>query len=248
MRRSYAPLSLLPLVLLFLAVPFAHGASSQQAQAFLSNYIANYTGYAFTFTNSSIGPSTYIVAQSGTNSTVVVINATGANPSFVTNATLIVSIVRPVLTAKYAPTSGALANLTKYLTLYSQQTSTQFSDCLVETGLTTSTCTLSNQCQSCGQVPNCKKVLVATGGPSQSFGLGIANFSIQYNQLVAYFSEYFAVANTINSTNVGYTLPQMYGITVNITSISKNITSNPLFPLPGGFSPSQLLLLQDLHT
>jgi hypothetical protein len=111
----------------------------------------------------------------------------------------------------------------------------------METGLHGgATCTYANYCASCGSVPVCREALSGTGGVTGPLGMGIMNFSAQYNQLNSSYNQYFSLLANITPSNINTNLAQMSSDLSTMGTVSAEMPNNPLFPLPAGFNPSQL--------
>ncbi len=117
---------------------------------------------------------------------------------------------------------------------YQNSSSSSITDCLHETGLVsplgTNTCTIANNCQSCSTVPVCKKVLVNTGGPTQSFGLGIMQFEAQYANMTSDYAQFYSSVEYINASNAQSSITNMNSAFNGIKGITKKIDQNPIFP------------------
>ena len=118
---------------------------------------------------------------------------------------------------------------------YESSSSTAINECAQITGLAGTigvsfTCTLANGCESCTAIPACKKVLVKTGGPSEAFGLGIAQFETQYANLTSDYAEFYTAISTISPQNAETNLAELQGAFSGISSITRSIYQNPVFP------------------
>ncbi len=118
---------------------------------------------------------------------------------------------------------------------YEQSSASSINSCAQVTGLsgtvgTSFSCTLANYCESCSAIPACKKVIVKTGGPTGAFGLGIQQFEAQYTNLTDYYAEFYSAINGINQVNAGTSVAELNGAFSQISSITKNIYQNPIFP------------------
>ncbi len=117
---------------------------------------------------------------------------------------------------------------------YEASSASSINDCTQETGIagTTgeNTCTNSNFCASCGTIPVCKKVLSGTGGPLGPFGQGIMQFEAQYSNLTSDYAAFYSSAEYINASNAQSSVTSMNNAFNQISSITKKIYQNPIFP------------------
>ncbi|MGC8669633.1 MAG: DMT family transporter [Candidatus Micrarchaeia archaeon] len=218
----------------------AFGASVSITQ-FLSAYIPNAVISSYSIHNVSLNGNTYAILSHGIS--MLVVNTTGVNSthnySILTNASNIYKIIRPYIISTYTPSAAAISALNMSMNKFAEQAAPPLNDCRMETGLNYYTCNASNACFSCQTVPICSKWLPYYGGPTGVMGLGIANFSIQYGNLVSNYSRFYKAVKYFNS-NPYQNLKNMGGALANISYVSQVLPKNPLFPLPQNFTSSQL--------
>ncbi|MEM3753791.1 MAG: hypothetical protein QW778_04295 [Candidatus Micrarchaeaceae archaeon] len=160
--------------------------------------------------------------------------------SFLTNSTQIFFIIKNYTLAN----SLKLANFSSLALLvqrYAATSAAPLTDCLVETGLSRGlTCTLSNYCQSCQEVPSCNMAMYKTDGPSGPLGLGIMKFESQYNWLNSSYNNLYANINSINISNAQYKLSAINAELANISNLTSTIYMNPIFPPTANITNAQL--------
>lgn len=178
-----------------------------------------------------------------------VVNLTG-NYSLVLNTSSVVSIIKNYTVS----TSLAQANFTKLhdqMQLYEQSSAGPIDGCLVGTGLSTgTTCTLENECASCLAVPICYCLLTGYrcppgasppgGGAAGIFGSGIMQFESQYNMLNSSFKTFSSATSGINLGNALSNLAEINSAFANISSISHDISLNPIFPPTANVTPNMI--------
>ncbi|MDE1824974.1 MAG: hypothetical protein KGH61_01305 [Candidatus Micrarchaeota archaeon] len=213
--------------------------SITQVYSSLSSYnVSTALSSSLTAVNATYLGSNYVTLYQGTTP-FFVINVSSSPYLIVLNATQIYNIIRPhVLNA-----SIKLANypqLSSMLKRYQSSSSTSISDCLVETGLASgATCTAANYCQSCGLNPDCSKALYATGGPTGTIGIGIMQFESGYGILNSSFNNFFALSKIVNSSSIGKDQALLNSSFANISSISRSLYQNPIFPPLANITNSQ---------
>ncbi|MDE1871051.1 MAG: hypothetical protein KGI06_02310 [Candidatus Micrarchaeota archaeon] len=214
------------------------GINAQTLNSYLATYIPNATISGASYFNQQANGNNYVVMQlSGASNRYVVISNASGTYSLVTDNSTIQSVLTPFLVNRYYPSASALAILKSEMTASESYSQANLSTCLVETGLNSqNTCTLANSCFSCQTVPVCKKVLNSIGGPYTPFGFGVMNFESNYTRLNSSYNSYFALLNSVNSTNAGTVISELSAITANITKISQVMDQNPIFPPPSGSS------------
>lgn len=176
------------------------------------------------------------------NSTLYfVINVTSPGSySVVLNATSIFDIIRNY-TLSTAISQVNFTALSAQMKKFQASSASTINDCLYETGLSTgTTCSLSNYCQSCQFIPNCKNVLDATDGPSGPVGVGITQFENQYGALNASFNTFYSSVSQASSGGVSSALSKISAAVFNISSISRIIYMNPIFPPTANITPNLL--------
>ena len=150
--------------------------------------------------------------------------------TFVTGTNNIYGIIS-AYTINQSYSQSNFSSLAVQMQKYQKSSAAPLADCLQETGLNTgATCTLSNVCESCRNVPVCSKVLNAVGGPATPFGYGVMQFESNYSALQAAYSSFFAAVNSINPSNVGSTMSQISSSVQSISQISSTFGENPIFP------------------
>ncbi len=195
--------------------------------------------YGYNIPNSLLGAATFInITYSGTVYTLVnvsgtpyfLVNTTGAG-SFVLDANTVADIIGPSILS--ASSSKINFSTVSYdMSEYINSSASSINDCVVETGISTSTCTLANGCSSCTAVPVCNKVLVQTGGPTEPFGEGVIIFEQQYIQLESNISLFNAYAGGSAGANLSVRAQKISAAVANISKLTQSIGHNPLFPPP----------------
>ena len=233
-------------IVLLLLMPVLSLSYSAAPPVQLSSYLSSYVPNAVIsnstyYYNQTLNSNTYTVMYTPSGN-YIVLERQGSGYSFVTNVSTVQDVLTPLFVKLFYPNATVLANLGTMMKSYQSQSSGPLADCLTETGLANpgATCTMSNSCQSCSSIPVCKKVLSATGGPSGTFAVGIANFSAEYSQLNSSYNQYFSLLSAINSSNINTNIAGMQGDISTISTLSSQIPHNPIFPLPSGFNPEQL--------
>lgn len=160
-----------------------------------------------------------------------VINVTTSNYSFVFDKTDVFNIIRNKTIDKIL--AGINLNMIgAQMGNYIGSSSAPLNDCIVETGSDRGTCTPANYCNSCQIVPACNKVLYKAGGPTGTFGIGIANFQANYTRLKNSFALFYSSTSNITRANYASQLAALISSYNNISSITQNMGSNPVFPPP----------------
>ncbi|MGC8687628.1 MAG: hypothetical protein ACP5RM_02930 [Candidatus Micrarchaeia archaeon] len=226
------------LMLMLLTVPVGAFAASPQLIHFLNTYMPNSTINSYAFFNFTIGQNHYVVMKRMYQYSFIVINST-RNFSILQNASQIYAVLRPFMIQMYSPNSSVLNALNVSMQKYEAQAAPPLNDCRQETGLDYYTCNATNACFSCQTVPICGKWLPYYGGPTGVMGLGIMNFSAQYNNLVANYTMFYSAIRNA-STQPAKAVQQLHSAISNIAFISQKLPQNPLFPLPQNFSASQM--------
>ncbi|MGC8586652.1 MAG: hypothetical protein ACP5K5_03885 [Candidatus Micrarchaeia archaeon] len=232
-------LKFLPIIML-LIVPTANAGST--IMQFLSAYIPNSTIANFTLYNTTLNGNSYIIMEHGASFIVVEYMPKSSNYSFVTNSSQIYKIIRPFVISEYMPKSSTLSMLNSTMNEFQSQAAPPLNDCRLETGLNLYTCNVSNACFSCQTVPICSDWLPYYGGPTGVMGLGIMNFSAQYDNLVANYTMFHSSIESLlrsNQANPYYYISELKSSLNNIAYLSAKIPQNPLFPLPQNFTASQ---------
>ena len=231
------------LVFLALAVQISYSAPasvsiSGSLSSYLSQYVPNSTISSASFYSQDVGNSSYVVMKSGSN--YLVINATGGRFSIMVNISQVSAVLKPYLLSAYYPSQDYFNNISAEMHSYANQSYSSLKDCLIETGLNAYTCTAGNFCLSCQTVPNCKRVLTATGGPTDVFGMAIMNFSKNYDSLNSSYNAFFSTVSGTNESNIGSRIGALSSLYSNISTLSTEMPNNPLFPLPQGFNKALL--------
>jgi len=208
------------------------GTSNIALSSFLSTYMPSGIITNSTYFNSSLNGNNYILMQLPASGGYIIVQSSNGAYSLITNTTTIDNLLTPFLINQYYPGSSTLNYLNSTMHMYQRYGASNVSDCLMETGLSQQTCTLGNLCLSCQTTPVCKRVLNQVGGPGSPFGMGIMNFSSNYNQLNSSYKNYYALLSGINRTNAGTTIAELYSIASNISTIASAFNKNPLFPPP----------------
>ncbi len=215
--------------------------------AFLLKYTNQGTINSSVYYNQSVGQNTYIVMELSSGS-YALINSTGGAYSFVLNNDTVYAAMQGFALTRFYPTNSTLSKLNSYMASYEQTAATNITMCITSTGLNRFTCTEANACQSCYSVPICKDFIVLYGSGntttytsvSNLMGQAIENFSNNYNMLNSSYNSYNSILSSINTTNTYTTLSQLQSVVSRISNISTALPKNQLFPLPQGFSPSNL--------
>lgn len=220
-------------ILIILSIFSIAHAADPHIVSFLSGYnISASTANSFTYTNITYSGNSYVLAYSG-GTPKLLINTTHGY-SFVLNAADIASIITNT-TIKASLAQINTTYLTDAMHSYDASSAAPLTDCVIETGISTATCTVANECQSCEQVPVCRKVLLSTGiyGPLVS---GIIQFEGAYGQLNSNYSTYFSSLSNLNASNAQSSIPNIEKTAANISSITSTLGENPLFPPTKGLN------------
>ena len=230
-------------ILLFISaisIAAASGTSNTPvtARAFLSTYISNSVINSSVFSNFTYSNNNYSLIKLPSGKYMLMNDTKGF--SIVLNDSAAYAILHPYLVNKYYPNATLVSLLTSSMQSYRSQAQPPLADCLVETGLDVFSCTVANNCQSCLAVPNCGRrpdnPFSETGGATGPFGEAIMNFSSHYNELNSSYNAYFSMLSRLNKSNIGGLLPALADEVANISSVSRSLPQNPLFPLPSNFS------------
>ncbi|MGC8622614.1 MAG: hypothetical protein ACP5SJ_03825 [Candidatus Micrarchaeia archaeon] len=228
-------------LMLLLSVSYSASPSSitinSSFSAFIGKYLPSSIMSSSSFYSQAVGNNTYIVIKTGNS--YIVANVTGGKYSILVNSSSIYPVLHLFLIRVYFPNETIFSNMSADMHSYVSQASPSINDCLVETGLVQYNCTLGNECFSCEAVPVCRKVLSATGGPSEPFGIGIMNFSSSYRAFNSSYNSFVSLLSGINSSNFGARLPLLQSALAEISSVSSSMPQNPIFPLPSNFNPAQ---------
>ncbi len=228
-------------LMLLLSVSYSAAPSSitinSSFGAFLGKYLPSAVISSSSFYNQSVGNYTYIVIK--TSKGYIVANTTSGKYSIIVNSSLIYPVLHSFLISMYFPNQSVFSNLSTEMHSYVSQASPTINDCLIETGLVQYSCTLGNECFSCESVPVCRKVLASTGGPSEPFGLGIMNFSSSYGSFNSSYASFTSALSGVNVSNFGSRISALQSAFSRISSISKTMPQNPIFPLPSNFNVAQ---------
>ena len=120
------------------------GVHASSLTSYLSTYISNSTIASATFQNATFNSNSYIVMHL-TNGTYIVIANSSGTYSLVTNATLIQTILNPLLSSRFQLNVTTLAQLNTSMHTAMAYGYKNLSDCAVELGLVNgNTCTLAN--------------------------------------------------------------------------------------------------------
>lgn len=165
------------------------------------------------------------------------VNVTDNTYSFVLNSTSIYNVIKDHVVSDSLQRAD-FATIASQMHAYQKSSASQINDCLTETGIAQgSVCTLANYCYSCQEIPVCKRVLDATGGPSGVLGKGIATFEIQYDQLNQSFNTFYAAVAALDTSNAQLELARMNGAFDNISSITQVMYQNSIFPPTEDITP-----------
>lgn len=234
---------------LFLAslLSFASAYSITQVNSLLASYnVPANTIKALQPVNLTYAGRQYLVMYNASNP-LFVVNLTGAY-SMVLNATSIYGIISNyTLTTSFRQINFSALN--RQMHLYVNSSASSLNDCLVETGLSSgATCTVANYCASCIFVPLCKCLLIGSGCPTGTkppgggvngiFGRGIIKFENQYIALNASLGQFFGATANVNINNVLQNTAQLSSAFLNISSITRSIFLNPIFPPTANVTPN----------
>jgi hypothetical protein len=236
MKTRYATYAIPFLLAMLCASAYSTAGISQ----LLSQYnISTQISSSITFTNISYSGDSYVLLYHS-GSPYFLVNVTSGY-SFVTNQGEIYNIIRNS-TISAGLSKANFTALSVLMHQYENSSAAPLNDCLVETGLSQSgsSCTLANECQSCRTVPVCSKVLSATGGPSDSFGVGISKFESQYVNLTNSYQLFYAHTEGVNASNAQEFLGYINSAYKNISYITNNIYQNPIFPPTSTINSSDL--------
>ena len=234
--------SVLLCVLFLILAPISSSAfvtlhANASLTSFLSTYLSNTAIANSTFIQMSFRNNTYLLMNI-TPSKHMLINTTNGF-SFVLNSISASSILKPTLVALYYPNQTILSRLNSTMHGYINEAAPPLTDCFILTGLDRFNATLENGVFSCQTVPKCREAMYVTGGPSGPFGLGIINFSVQYNKLNSSYSAYFATLSDLSQSSITSNLAKLSSYLANVSSLAVQMPQNPLFPIPANMSPSQ---------
>lgn len=179
--------------------------------------------------------------------------------SFVFNTSTIFSVIKNY-TLHQSISSINFTSLAANLQQFQDSSASSYNDCLTETGLNAgSTCTLSNNCQSCQSTPVCNKALYESGGFAEAngqyvtkyatqggvtltnpFAQGILELSVNRTQLINNYTAFYSSIQKINASNAAAYLPILVNSIDNISSITHDLYTNPLFPELSNVTNSEL--------
>ncbi len=207
---------------------------SAALSSFLSAYMSNATISQFSFYNLSLNGSSYVVAASSNGTTYLAIGSTGGKYALLANA----SAINPVLTSYFSQYENlsAVSYLNTAMQNYRNRISANLSDCITETGINPPKTNNVSQAElGCQSIPNCNKAMGGAGGfgTASPFSLGIQNFSVEYWTLNNSLNSYFSLVHNINASNAGDSLSGIGSDISNISAVSSEISTNPIFPPPG---------------
>ena len=202
---------------------------SQVQSSLLAYNVSTALSGSLTPVNVTYLGSNYVALYQGTTPFFVV-NTTSSPYLVVLNATSIYGIIRPhVLNTSIS--SANYGTISALLRKYQNSSSVSISDCLQETGLASgASCTVANYCQSCELNPDCSKALYSTGGPTGTMGIGIMEFESDYGTLNLSFNNFYALSKIVNSSNIGKDQASLNSSFANISSVSRSLYQNPIFP------------------
>ncbi len=205
---------------------------------YLSSYISNKILNLSIFYKLNLNNNSYILIKLNNNvKTLIFVNTSHNKYLLITNNKTIHILFNSIFLKTNFINKTSLLKLNHQMNLFKNESNgslyTGIYSCLYRIGLTNqnSSCTLNNYCGSCGSVPICHDSLEAYGGPNSPFGFGLINFSKEYNKLKANYSNYFSILSIINNSNFKQKLLLLNSTTNNISSISKTMPQNPIFPV-----------------
>ncbi len=230
-------MKLLPFALLAMAFAFSGMAYASQPainaslQSFLAEYLPNSTIANYSYISSG----NFIIMQSSNNYMVL-----SKNPySFVTNSSVAYNVIKNYSMALYSRNlTEAISALNKSVTAFVTQSMPSINECLLHTGINMSnTCTVSNFCYPCMQVPACSNLLSNTSTQPIATS-AISNFSNQYHIYEKAFAGFSNAVSNSNSSNAYMHINAIISNASLIASVPSALLYNPLFPVPHGFNTS----------
>lgn len=222
------------LLLLLMLPAFASAYNMQGVDNLLKGYnVSSNVISATSAMNISYSGYTYVALTNKSSGQFIFLANVSSSPySLILNSTQIAAILRIQL-INQGLKSINFTKLNKEMGQFENSSAGELNSCLTETGLNRgTTCTASNYCASCSEVPICTKVLAATGGPFGTVGEGIMSFQVEYNNLQNAYSEFSAATSTINANNVDTNVGLIVGSFSNISSGTIAMSQNPIFPPP----------------
>lgn len=226
--NAYRYLSILLLTFAFIGVTNAYSMDAVNS-LLLTYHVPATLINALSVTNVTYSNSSYVMLYNSSKLEFVV-NVTPAIPVIITNTTLLLNIIKPTVLQNTIDQAN-YAKLMSDLRKYQQSSAASITDCLVETGLDRGvTCTAANLCQACQIVPNCDKVLYNAGGPTGIFASGIASFGASYLIVNNSFNTIFSLISNITAENDADHRTFIVTNFNNISSITRSIYQNPIFP------------------
>ncbi len=184
-----------------------------------------------TFTNITYLGHTYVLVYSA-GKPYFLVNTTGASPTVVLNASSIQSIITPILS--FTAASLNFTPLSRLVNQYLNSSSGPVNDCLTETGLNVqgTSCTLSNNCASCSEIPACNLVLSELGGAGSPLGLGIMQFGQQYGLLQSNVSIFNAATSNASAAGALNNVQKAFFAVSQIESLTQAMGNSTIFPPP----------------
>ncbi len=153
--------------------------------------------------------------------------------SFILNASQIYNIIRSEEVK--SGNNVSLAYLSTEMHAYLATGAANLTMCVTSVGLNGNTCTLSNSCAACLSSPICNQEMQQTGGPDSPFADAIMQLSSQYDSLVENVSIFYANSNgSISGSTPEARIAKLGSSFANISTITRNIYMNELFPPPAG--------------
>lgn len=242
-------LGLLVISLLFPALAAQSGINAHTATLLRTYNITNSTISQISVTNITYSGKTYSELFLNSNPYLLVNTTKSTTYSFVIGEPSIAAIITNNTIKSKISTLG-LTSIAATMGLFLNSSAPAINDCLVETGLSGGTCTLANGCQSCQFVPACNRVLEGTGGPGDTFGLGIINFSQDYHELSTNSSLFFKSTSNVSVNNFQTDIANINLAFKNLYNITNNIYQNPIFPPPASinYTSCQTIGVSTLNT
>lgn len=225
MKASY-------LLLTFCIITLSASASSNTIASLLQSYnVSSATIKSLSSVNLTYQGNSYSELFLNSNPYLLVNTTNPRSYAFVFNPGAIAGIIRNN-TIQASIGNLGLSSIASVMSSYLNSSAAPLNDCLAETGLDRATCSLGNYCQSCALVPSCNKVLYATGGPDDTFGLGIIALQQEYGQLAQNISIFYNGTKSVSVATVLSDVGKVNFAFNNISTITNNIYQNAVFPPP----------------
>ena len=212
---------------IFAVSGFLQAYSTQGISALMAQYSvpASVTS-ALNASNMTYSGDSYVALYRGSQLYFLVNVTNPSGYSLVLNANAIYDVIK----GRAISTAALQADLSALVTQmreYQASAATPLMDCYQETGLASGeTCTVANNCFSCMTVPICSQAVAG----NYTLALGIMTFSGQYQLLNKSLNSFYSAASAANSTNAQAELSRINAAFGNISSVTRTIYENPIFP------------------